>query len=827
MMRQSWHLALRDLRQRQVKVMLAALVIAVTTVAGIQLFAGGLQQALVTSASEFLAADRQLRSRNSEPIAEDVYQPAASLNLRTAKMTTFSTMVSNGDAFQLTAVKAVSDAYPLLGQLEWQASAESPTQLTTSGPTAGEVWLSPRLSRLLTIDVGDTVQVGERRLQVSGLLVREPDSGFNLSALAPRLMMHVDDVAATEVIQPGSRVRYRALFAGDEPALAAMQQWLKPRLDSDYRWVDVRDGDTLSGSLDKAEDFLLLGGSLAVLLAVLAIAVAAREYASSQRDQVALLKTLGQTGRQITRAYLGRLAVWGLLATVVGLLLAFGLAHILMQLAAAMLERPLKPAFSVWSLWPAISTVLLAMVLFAYPPISRLRHIPAMRVLRSLPISVSRPFIVQIGLAIISVFALLWAYVGDVVLVGTLLLGVLVLTGLLWVAGWLVLKLISASSPASGVMGMALKNMWRHRNATLSQICVFAVTVMLAATLLLSRSSLLADWQSQLPDNAPNHFLLNIAERSLPAVNTFIENNASNRSDLYPIVRGRLTHINDTAVADALENHNEIGALNRELSLTAAQQVPTDNRITAGQWFAPTQQDGLSIESSLAERLDVGVGDKLGFRVGEQTFTETVTSIRTLDWDTLRPNFYIIFADNGPLEALPRTWLTAFFLPPPDKAMLDDFVQEFPTISILEIDHIIDQIQQIIQQVTRAVEAILLMVLLAAVAVMVAVVSATISERQREGALMRTLGAQQKLLTRTTVIEFALIGLLAGVMGVMAAELVVWILQYRLFEGEFRWHPILIVILPLMTAALLVLLGRWQLQPVLKVSPMRLLRKLE
>lgn len=826
-MKHIWQLALRDLRSRQVKVMLAALVIAVTTVAGIQLFASGLQQTLVASASEFLAADRQLRSRNSVPVSENIYAKAESLNIRTARMTTFSTMVSKGNEFQLTAVKAVSDSYPLLGELEWQSSRDNPPQRATSGPPSGEVWLSPRLSRLLSVDIGDSLQVGEASLKVGGLILREPDSGFNLSALAPRLLMHHDDVAATEVIQPGSRVRYRALFAGDAEALKTLQTWLQPQLESDYRWVDVRDGDTLSGSIEKAEQFLLLGGSLAVLLAVVAIATAAREYAFSQRDQVALLKTLGQTGQQITRAYLSRLAIWGAMASLAGTLLALGFAQLLMRLAAAVLERPLEYTLSFGAVWPAVLTVMIALMLFAYPPIAQLRHTSAMRVLRSLPTTVSKAFVVQIMVAVVAVFALLFVYVGDWLLVSALLLGLVLLTGVLWLSGQLTLKLMSFCAHGSGVINMAMRNMWRHRQATLSQICVFALTVMLAATLLLTRSSLLADWQAQLPDDAPNHFLLNISEQSLPAVERFIEENALNRSDLYPIVRGRLTHINAIPVAEALENHAEIGALNRELSLTAAADLPADNQIVSGDWFEPQETEGLSIESSLAERLNVEIGDELGFRVGEQRFSEKITSVRKLDWDTMRPNFYIIFAEQGPLSSLPGTWLTAFYLPPADKALLDDFVREFPTISILEIDHIIEQVQSIIQQVTRAVEAILLMVLLAAVAVMVAVVSATISERQREGALMRTLGAQQTLLTRTTVTEFVFIGLIAGVLGGLAAEAVVWFLQYRLFEGQFRWHPGLMICLPAISAVVLALLGRWQLQPVLKVSPMRLLRRLE
>ncbi|ODN65813.1 ABC transporter permease [Methylophaga muralis] len=816
----------QDLRERNVKVMLLAMIIAVATVATINAFADHLQRTLMTSASGFLAADRQLNSRTNAPIPEAWYAEAINQGLEVGRMVEFGTMVSNETQFQLVAIKAVDNAYPLRGELEWQANLDGDRETITSGPKPGEVWLNPRLMRLLELQPGDSLEVGATTLKVSGVIVREPDGGFRLSDLAPRVMMHIDDVAATEVIQPGSRVRHRGLFAGNSAALADFESWLEPQLTENYRWINVRQGETLGESLDKAEGFLLLGGSLAVLLAVVAIAVASRQYALSQRDRVALLKTMGLTGKRIRKLYISRLVVWGLISTLIGLMLAIPAAWLLASMTAQLMDQPLQFEVDFWQLWPAILTALVALFAFAYPPIDRLRNTPAMRVFRSLPSNDSSALAKDLLLAVVVIFGLLWVYVNDIVLVMALLGAVIALVVSLAIAGAGLIWILRRFPAGKGSWRLAVIALYRHRNATLSQMSVFAMTIMLAATLILVRSSLLADWQAQLPEDAPNHFLLNIAPESVDEVEAFFNQHQINRSPLYPIIRGRLTEINSQPAVEVALNKDD-DELRRELNLTISDSYPDDNQVIAGQWFEADETKGLSIEQSLAESLGVEVGDELGFTVGAEKITATITSIRSVQWDSMRPNFFLIFPPKGAIDGLPSTSLTSFYLAEQDKQLLNDFVRQFPTISVLEIDHIIERIQQIIRQVTQAVEAILVMILLAAIAVMVAVVSATMSERQREGALLRTIGGQQRLLVRATMLEFALIGFLAGILGVLAAEIAVWALQYRMFDGEFRWHWPVVLSMPFISAVILAILGRWQLTPVLTVSPMLLLRRLE
>jgi putative ABC transport system permease protein len=806
---------------------LSALIIAVATVATIALFASQLQRTLVSSASSFLAADRQLEAENGRPIPEGWMQEAEQRGLETARMVEFSTMVFGAGNFQLVSVKAVNNAYPLRGEVEYQEGAEAPRQTVAHGPAPGEVWINPRLLRLLELELGDTLEVGNQGLIISGLLVREPDGGFNMSALAPRVMMHVDDVGATGVIQEGSRVEYVYLFAGEEALLDDYYGWLQPRLEPSHEWEGVRDGETFSRSLERAERFLLLGGSLAVMLAAVAVAVASRQYALSQRDTVALLKTLGVRSQGIGRLYLRRLALWGIVGAVGGLLVALPLYWLLSSVLGDVLERQIDYQIDPNALAPALLTALVSLFAFAYPPIRRLRNVPAMRVLRSQPGESGREAIPDLVIAVVAIFGLVWMYAREVSLVLSLLGGLALLLGTLGLLGWLMVTTLRRISGGGNAWRLALVGLYRHRRASLSQIAVFAMTLMLAATLILVRTSLLDDWQSQLPEDTPNHFLINIAPEAVDEVDAFWAERGHPLEKLYPMVRGRLTELNGKPVKEAVTKDERVGALNRELNLTWMEELPEDNGIVAGQWFTNGQTDGVSIEAELAGKLGVEVGDELGFTIGSEKITETVTSVRTVQWDSMKPNFYMAFPPGGGLEDMPATWITAFYLPADLKSQLNDFSRRFPTVSVLEIDHVIERIQEIVRQVTQAIEAILALILAAALVVMAAVVSATMQDRQREGALLRTLGGRQTLLVRSTMLEFALLGFFAGILGVAAAEGAVWALQFRMFEGEFRWHWQTILPIPLFSALVLALFGRWQLKPVLSVSPMLLLRRLE
>jgi putative ABC transport system permease protein len=547
----------------------------------------------------------------------------------------------------------------------------------------------------------------------------------------------------------------------------------------------------------------------------------------SQRDTVALLKTLGLSSRSIGGLYLRRLALWGIAGVIGGLLVALPLFWVLVRLLSDVLEQPVDFYLAPSALVPALLTALVSLFAFAYPPIRRLRNVAAMRVLRAQPGESGRDAIPDVIIAILAVFGLVWLYAGEVALVFALLGGLALLLVVLALVGGLMVAVLRRVRGGGNAWRLALVGLYRHRQASIAQMAVFAMTLMLAATLILVRTSLLDDWQAQLPDNAPNHFLINIAPDAVDDVEAFWAERDAPLEALYPMVRGRLTELNGQPVLEAVSKDERIGALNRELNLTWMAELPEDNEIIAGEWFVAGDTAGVSVEADLAERMGLVMGDRLTFTIGSESVTEPVTSIRTVQWDSMKPNFYMAFPPGGGLKDMPGTWITSFHLDEGNKVALNEFSRQFPTVSVLEIDHIIERIQQIVRQVTQAIEAILALILAAALVVMAAVVSATLRDRQREGALLRTLGGQQSLLARSTMLEFAVLGFVAGVMGVLAAEAAVYALQVRMFEGTFRWHWQVILPIPFISAALLALFGRWQLRPVLSVSPMLLLRRLE
>ncbi|WP_227519967.1 ABC transporter permease [Mangrovitalea sediminis] len=815
----------RDWALREVRVTLLAVLVAVATVATIGLFADQLQRSVMASGSQFLAADRQLRG--SQPMAEDWLKDSATLGLRHAAMVRFSSMLFADQHLQLASVKAVGSAYPLAGQVTVRDTPSGPVRRLAHGPAPGKLWVDARLLPLLHINVGDSVQVGQASFKVAAILVQEPDAGLSMLGLAPRVLMNLDDVAATGVIQPGSRVAYVDFFSGSDPQLSRFHDWLKTRLRPDQRWIGVKEGrPAVSRTIDRAERFLMLGGSLAVLMALVAIAVASRQYAIRQLDTVALLKTFGLTQARINRLYLGRLASWTLIGTGGGLLLALPLWFALAQLAKRWITTPLAWSLNPVALWPAAVTAVVALFAFALPPIVRLRKVPAMRVLRSLPGVDLVGIVPDVTLALLAMVALIALYARNLWLVAALLGGLAALLLLLVLIGWGLANLLSRVGQGGGTWRLALIGMRRHRRALLSQVAVVGLTMMLVGTLYLVRTSLLQSWQRQLPAEAPNEFLVNIAPDAVPQVRRFLDQNNLSASHLYPMVRGRLTEINGKPVRQVVSDANEVEALNRELNLTWMEKLPADNKLVEGRWWRTGITDEVSVEQRLAEKLGLHPGDRVTFVIGAQQLTATVASIRSVDWESMRPNFYVAFPP-GALADYPATWITSFYLPHAQRLLLDRFNREFPTITVLDIAHLINRIHDIVGQITQAVEALLVMILAAALLVVIAVLGATLPERQREGALLRTLGARRATLVRSTLLEFALIGAMAGLAGVAAAEGAVWLLQYRLFSGTFEWHLGLWLVLPVLSALLMAVVGRLQLKPVLTVSPMLLLRQLE
>lgn len=817
----------RDWRGGELGILAASLVIAVAIVTGISLFADRLQKGLVAESNNFLAAERVLQS--PRPVADHWLDRAQSLGLAQAQLLNFQSMVYVGDEMQLASVKAVSSSYPLLGQLEASDQPFTSGNKTEHGPEPGEVWLDSRLLPLLDTRIGDSLYVGEAELLIAAIVINEPDRGGSFYGFGPRLLMHIDDIAATGVVQPGSRVEYRYLFAGDESALAAYGQWLKPLLQPSHQWLGLRDTQPrIAQALERAEGFLLLAGALGVGLAGIAIALAARRYSERHYDYVAMMKSLGASGRRIMFIYALNLLLLAAIATLAGCLLGWLIQDGFIRLLQDYFDIASMPAITLRPFVLGAVTALVCLLAFALPPLINLQGISPLRVLRRDLADNAMSKSMSWGFGAGGIGLLMFWYSGDLKLTLMVLLGVALTFVMVGGVAWYLLRgsrLVGMQ--ASGMFRLALASLRRRGLQNAVQVVIFSLSIMLLLMLSLVRTSLIEEWQLQLPEGTPNHFLVNVSERDVSAVASMLTDNHFSSQPLYPMVRGRLTHINQQPLNTLVSKDDPAaGSVNREINLTWAEQLPGDNLLLDGRWWpADSSKAEMSIESQLAERLGIVVGDQLRFQIGSDVIAARVSSIRQLDWDTMQPNFYMIFPP-GFLKAYPATYITSFYLPAESKSFLNDFLRRFPTITVIEMDSVIKQIRTIVNQVSSAVELVLGLIVVSGLLVLVASVQASLDSRFQESAILRTLGAGRSLVLGSLVVEFAFLGLLAGLLAALTAEISVYGLQTYVLKMSYVAHPWVWLWGPVLGATLIGVAGYATCRKVVNSSPVDVLRQL-
>lgn len=820
-------LLLRDWRAGELRILLSALIIAVTATTAISFFTDRLQRAMVNQSAELLGGDLQLSS--PRPVDEAWLTQADSLNLGHDAVLSFPSVVVAGDNFQLGGIKAVSAGFPLRGTLRIADTPYGEERETTDVPAPGEAWVEARLLPLLDIEVGGTLELGSLPLKVSRVITFEPGGSNNFASLAPRVMINRADVERAAILRPGSRVRYQYYFAGETVALERYKKWLQPKLEPSHRLLDVREGrPTVGSALDRAEQYLGLASLVAVLLAGVAIAMGARRYSERHFDVTAVMRCLGAGQRDILGLFLPQLLLLGIVGGAVGVLfgylMQFGLFYLLRELLPTELPAP-----GMMPLLIGFLTGLTVLAGFALPPVLRLKQVPALRVLRrELAPMPLRGWLVY-GAALLAMGFLMWRYTGSAVLTLSVMGGALAALLLL---GLLAFGLLRASRSLHRGVGVAwrfgLNNLWRRPVLSVSQILAFGLTLMAMALIALVRGDLLSTWQTSLPDDAPNHFVVNVVPERVDAFRAFLDERGIDSAGLYPMVRGRLAEINGVASREFVgDEENGRGALNRELNLTWGETLPEDNTITAGEWFGPAAagKKVVSMEARLAERMGVGLGDELTFRFGNGGFTATVTSLRTVQWDSFRPNFFMIFPP-GVLDPYPATWMTSFYLPAERKGELAQMLRDFPAVTVIDLDRIMDQVRRILEQVTLAVEYVLVFVLLAGFAVLYAALQASLDERLYEGALLRTLGASRKQLRSGHLAEYALLGALAGLFAAGGAELTAFILYSQVFELAYSFKWWLWLSLPPIGALLIGAAGFIGTRRVVSRSPLLVLNRL-
>lgn len=823
----AWRLFKRELQQGQLLLIILAITLAVLSVSGLARVSERLQVAINGEAAAFIAADRIIDS----PVIIDptILAKAEELGLKHVTNMQFNSMVYSGDKFQLVTVRAVEVGYPLKGEIELT------TGKTKALPKADEIWFETRLGGLLGYP--KSIELGNSEFVLSNEISRLPDAGFNPFASSPIVLMRMEDVAKTGVIQPGSRVTYLYQFAGDEAALIAFEQSAKPLLNSTQRWVDVQSGDSpIAGAVKRAERFLLLASLMGIALACAAIGIAAQRYCQRHYDVVAMLKTFGASAKQIRLLFGMHLLLVTLLGIGLGLigggLLDFGISYLLPPEIAAYSPPLTRP------LLLGISTGLISAFMFSAYPLMRLLAIPPLRVLQRQLEGLQLGMWLHLLLSLGAMALLGYLYSQSWALTLTVVAAVLLLGVLLSVLGFVMIRAgHSIGMKTTNPLQLALAGLRRRARQNAVQLVGFSAALVLLLTILALRQDLLNEWQKQLPENAPNYFLVNIAPDDAKPLHDFMSVNGITATDIYPVIRGRLTKINgETLISNEQREAGEKGrvGISRELNLTWRNTLPANNELIEGQFNQAT--DEVSVESGVAERLGIGLGDKLTYIIDNQELTVKVASIRTVHWETLQPNFFMIFTQEA-LAPFAYTSMASFFLDEkgldaqatnaegmPKASVILALIQQFPTVSIIDVGAMVGQLRQIIEQVSLSLTLVLVLVLLASGLVLIAQTEAGMATRQRELAVLRTFGASGWLLRSATGLEFALLGGIAGVLAVIVAEFALYLLKTQVFELNVYMHWPWWAIAPVSGALLVALLGVWRCRQLLNQSCSELLK---
>lgn len=794
---QSLRLFRHELKRGELTIICFAIVLAVATVFSLTNFSEHIKSAIISESSSFIASDRVLQS--SREVDETWLHKSSEFNLSKAELLLFSSMVFAKDNMLLASVKAASDTYPLRGELQIINATTGEIE-AKNAPEQGSVWVESSLLEKLNINIGDSIELGVAHFTIAGIIAKEPDASFSVFTTGPRVILNINDVAKTEVVQPGSRITYRYLFTGDVQAISEYEDWLKPLIQDHQRFYDIKSRQSpLANALNRAESFLSLAGMLGIILAAVAISVASNRYSQRHQPMVAVFKSMGASRAYIRNLYVLHWSCLAVFSICLGLLLGYILYAMGMSFIAPYL--PDASAFEgafyqrLYPVFVAVVTGVLCSVAFAITPMKTLIATPALAVVRGFDDVFTKQTWLRHVPSFLAVFALLLMFSKNITLSLILLLSSSVIVTVLMVLGSFIIRLgRGVGSGAGKSLHLAIANLQRRSKQNNVQLISFTIAIMLLLMMLVVRNDLLDDWQAQLPEGAPNQFLVNVNSHQVSQVEAFLQENDMKTSGLYPVVRGRLTAINDDKVARKVSKENDDESergrrgVGRELNLTWRKNLPPENTIVEGKWFTQSASEPeVSIELKLAERLNIRLGDQLTFQLGSDTVKLPVTSIREVNWQSMQPNFYMIFSD-GVLSDFPATYITAIHVPDFSKKTMQTFLSQYPTISVIDVDAMINQLRTIISQVSMAIEFILALVVLAGSLVLIAQVQASMEERERELAILRTLGAKGSLLRNSTLLEFVVLGAVAGLLASFIMEVAVYFIQTELFKMTVSWH---------------------------------------
>lgn len=818
----SLSLALRQLRREwrsgELAVLWMSLCVAVAALCGVGFLVDRIGRAVTAQASEVLAADLRVESDAAIDPAEQAH--AHSTGLASARLTMTLSAIFNGDANQLADVRAVSNGYPLRGNLTIADRAFAVGVPTREIPAPGEAWPDSRLAAALGATIGTELNVGSRTLRVTRILISRPDQNSTFVEFASALLINDADLAATKLIQPGSRVKYALLLAGTTPQLEAFRQWHSAADFGKERLVDVAEASPQIGEASRrAARFLALASLVAVLLCAVAIAMSARSYVRRHLDVVALMKTLGASRRMVLGVHLWQLLALAVVSSIVGAVAGWLTQLWLVRVLRGLLRSDLPPA----SLWPALVGFVIALAMlagFALPPLLQLMRVPALRVLRRDAGPPSLSAWSSAAPVVLAVAGVVYVALGNLTLSLWFVLGLAAAVLVLALAG---AALVSLAARVRGNAGAAWRygvaNLARRRTEGIAQIVAFGLGLMLLLALAILRGDLITDWRASLPADVPNYFFLNIPPDQREDFQHELTSQGARQERMLPMIRGRLTAINDRATATMhFPGERGRGFADREQNLTWAADLGDDNHLVEGEWWTPAQfgKPLVSVAMEYQESMGLKLGDRLRFDVAGETIDATVTSFRKVRWDSFKPNFFVEFPP-GLLDSAAGTYMTSAYLEPTSGAM-SRLVHRFPSVSIFNIGDLLAQVRAVIDKAVTAVQSVFLFTLLAGLTVLFAAVQASREERGYEIAILRVLGAGRSMIFASVLSEFALMGALAGLMAATGASIGGAWLAHAL-ELNYRFNALLWVSGVVASTLLLAIAGAVSTRSMVRTAP--------
>ncbi|MEP6632994.1 MAG: FtsX-like permease family protein [Luteimonas sp.] len=796
--RLAWRQLLRDLKAGDIRILIAALTLAVIAVTAVGFVTDRAERALMIEANRLLGGDAVVRG--DAPIAGAVLAAANASGLRRAETVELDSMVRVGEGadanLRLGELRAIGAGFPLRGVFRL-SDAQKRERQTAAAPQAGTVWMSRAGAETLGAHVGDAIAIGESKLRLAALVVQEPDASLDYFNVAPKVFLNLADLPATGLVQPGSRIGYRLIVAGDAGAVSRFTDTVKPALARGQRLETI--GQTrpeIRSALDRAARFLGLAALVSVVLAAVAVAMAARRHSERHLSGAAVMRCLGASQRTLVGIHLGEMALLGVFSSVLGVAIAFALQWFVGNWLSRTLSLSIPPA----GFLPAVQGLVVGMtVLFAFgaPPVLALRRVSALRVLRR-DLDTTEPSAWLVAIAgFAGMAALVWWKAGSAALGGAMLLGIAATLVVLAMLAWVLIVVVRRlRSRLRGSLRYGLANVSRRAGTSIAQVSALGLGLMALLLLTFVRTDLLDRWQHALAENAPNRFIINVQPDQVQSVRTFMAAQGLAAPTLYPMIRGRLLTRNgqvqtaetEREAADDADGQAQRRA-DREFNLSTAAVLRDDNKVTAGTFWradATPATPQISVEERFAQSLGWKLGDRIAFDIAGQRFEAPITSLRSVEWESFRPNFFVI-ASPGALDAYPASYITAVGVPTGNTRFTAQLVERFPNLSVIDVDAVLKQVRSTGDQVSKVVQVVFWFSLAAGVLVLLAAISASQDERLLEGGVMRVLGGSRRQLRLAQASEFAAIGLLSGLVAAIAASVLSGVVATRVFD--LPWQP--------------------------------------